>query len=495
MQKLIEVNNLSIKANKKTVLKDISFEINKGDALAILGPSGSGKSLLLYSLAGLANKIPGIEVSGFIKLNGKNVIELSPKERVENFGIVLQDPEAQFIAYRVRDEIAFPLENLLYSEQEIISLVDKVLRKLDIVELKNKPIWELSSGQKQKVALASIIAMNPKVILLDNPTAQLDPKSSKEIYDYLNELKNNEKTIVLTEYKWKRALRIADKAIILSEKGEKIAYGSMDEVYKELNDKGLEKFGVIPLKVKQLSHYPFASANALSVEKLFYSYNGKELILKNISFHVKEGEIVAIVGPNGSGKTTLGKLIAGILEPKKGTIKINVSEKFPTSMLFQNPNIQIAGKTPKEDIGLSLKLKNDKELGDILKIAEEFDIIDFLNTPIFELSFGKRKLLTISSILAIGSKIIIFDEPTVGFDSNIVKKLMEKIISLSKTGHTIILLTHDLEFASMVTDSVIVIFNGEIAYKGSLKELLFNKLLLRKFNLLGIEEEYEYDNR
>jgi energy-coupling factor transport system ATP-binding protein len=493
---LLEAKNLTIKANKKIVIKDISFKVYEGEALAILGPSGSGKSLLLYSICGLANKIPGIEILGSIKLNGKDVMELSSKERVENFGIVLQDPEAQFIAYRVKDEIAFPLENLLYSDQEINSLIDKVLSKLNIVELKNKPIWELSGGQKQKVALASVLALNPKIILLDNPTAQLDPKSSKEIYDYLNDLKSQGKTIVLTEYKWRRALRIADKALILSEKGEKAAYGSIDEVYKELKDQGLERFGIKPLKVlRQTDFYSFNSTNVLTVENLFFSYNGKKPILKNISFYAKDGEIVAIVGPNGSGKTTLGKLIAGILKPTKGTIKINTSKKFLASMLFQNPNVQIAGKTPKEDISLSLRLKNKEFENDTLKIAKEFGIEDFLNTPVFELSFSKRKLLAIASIIAIDSKVFIFDEPTVGFDLSVAEKLKEKIISLSKSGHIVVLLTHDLEFASIVTDSVIVIFNGEIVYKGSLRELLSNKVLLRKFNLLGLEEEYEYNNR
>jgi energy-coupling factor transport system ATP-binding protein len=483
LQKLLEAKNLTIKANKKIVIKDLSFEVDEGEALAILGPSGSGKSLLLCSICGLANKIPGIEVLGSVKLNGKDVMELLSKERAENFGIVLQDPEAQFIAYRVKDEIAFPLENLLYSDQEINSLVDKVLSKLDIIELKNKPIWELSSGQKQKVALASVLAINPKIILLDNPTAQLDPKSSKEIYDYLNDLKSHGKTIVLTEYKWRRALRIADKVLILSEKGEKIAYGS-------------ERFGIKPLKVlRQTGLYSFNSKNVLTIENLFFSYNGKEPVLKNISFYARDGEIVAIVGPNGSGKTTLGKLIAGILKPTKGTIRINASERFSASMLFQNPNVQIAGKTPKEDISLSLRLKNKEFEKDTLKIAKEFGIEDFLNTPVFELSFSKRKLLAIASIIAIDSKIFIFDEPTVGFDLSVAKKLKEKIISLSKSGHIVVLLTHDLEFASIVTDSVIVIFNGEIAYKGSLRELLSNKSLLRKFNLLGPEEEYEHNNR
>ncbi|MEM2897031.1 MAG: ATP-binding cassette domain-containing protein [Candidatus Bathyarchaeia archaeon] len=496
MQKLIEVKNLTISANKKPVVKGISFEVGEGEVLAILGPSGSGKSLLLYSIAGLADKIPGIEIFGSVKLKGKDVMGLSSEERVENFGIVLQDPEAQFIACRVKDEIAFPLENLFYSDREINSFIDKALNLFGMVELKNRPIWELSSGQKQKLALASMFAMNPKIILLDNPTAQLDPKSSKELYDYFRDLKNSGKTMVLTEYKWKRASGIADKALILNEKGEGIAYGSVNKVYEGLKDEGLERFGIKPSRVlKGKFGCPSTLTDVLTVEKLFFSYDGKKLVLKNINIHAKEGEVIAIVGPNGSGKTTLGKLIAGVLKPTKGMIKINAPESFSTSMLFQNPSIQIAGKTPREDIGLSLRLKNKGFEGETLKIAEEFGISDFLDTPIFELSFGKRKLLAIASILAIDSKIFIFDEPTVGFDWSIAKTLREKIISFSKRGHVIVLLTHDLEFVSTLTDNVIVILDGEVAYEGSLEKLLSNKLLLKKFNLFGPEEENGHDNR
>lgn len=491
MQKqLLEVNGLTIKANGKTIVKDIGFKVNGGEALAILGPSGSGKSLILYSIAGLANKIPGIKIFGSIRLNNENVINLSPKERVKIFSIVLQDPEAQFIAYRVKDELAFPLENLLYPNQEIDLLIDKALSLFNILELKNKPIWELSSGQKQKVALASALITNPKIILLDNPTAQLDPKSSKELYDYFKDLKNNGKTIILTEYKLKRASKIADKILVLSEKGEKVAYGLTNKVYEELKNKEyLESFELEPLKtLKQNLNFLTPSNNVLKVENLYFGYNKKKLVLKNISFDAKEGDILAILGPNGSGKTTLGKLIAGILKPTKGRIKINVQEKFSTSMLFQNPNIQIAGKTPKEDIELSLKLKYKKFEDEVLKIGKDFSLSEVLNTPVFELSLGKRKLLAIASLIAIKSKIFILDEPTVGFDLSIAKALREKIILLAKSGHVIILLTHDIEFVSTLTNNVIVLFNGEIAYKGSLKKLISNKPLLKKFNLLGPEE-------
>lgn len=489
---LVEVEDLTIKVENEVVVKDISFSVDKGKVLAILGPSGSGKSLLLLSIAGLAEKIPRVKTIGSIKLDGENLENLSVKSRCENFGILLQDPEAQFVTYRVEDEVAFSLENLLYPPEKINESINETLNILRIKHLKNKCIWELSGGQKQKVALASALVTKPKILLLDNPTAQLDPESSKELYDYFERLKEAGATIVLTEYRWRRAARIADKVLILGDRGGRIVYGSTEEIYSVLGTK-IEDYGIRPPSMPKFKKIDFTSGKkTLSIKNLFFTYNGKRYVLKNINLNAYEGEILAILGPNGSGKTTLAKLITGVLKPSKGKVSFNESRKFNVSMLFQNPDIQIAGKTISEDIGLTLKIKEEEAVKDsILHIAKKFELENDLDKRIYELCSGKRRLVTLASIISLNTKIVIFDEPTAGLDWNATRILAKKIIDLSRAGHTVILTTHDTEFAKMLTNSVAILVDGEIVYKGALDTLSSDMKLLEKFHLIGPEEAEE----
>ncbi|WP_418567350.1 ABC transporter ATP-binding protein [Peptacetobacter sp.] len=470
---MIEIKNLSLTLDgNNTIFKDISFSVDKNKVTLISGKSGSGKSSLLMRIMGFFYDSEDSEVKGEILLDGQNILGEKSINLAGKIGYLFQDPDSQLCTFTVEDEIAFGLENLNRERKYIENKIDEVLKLLNIEFLKFRDLNTLSGGEKQKVALASILAMDPELILLDEPTANLDPKSTKEILNVIEYLKEKEhKTILIIEHKVQEFKDIIDDVIIFdSNSASKVKKDSFLEKY--MSDYELPKH--IENKT---------GSNILEVKNLYFSYNDKD-VLKNINLNLKSGEILGIAGYNGAGKTTFTKVLIGFNKPKKGSIyidgldiksmsKIKLGEYL--GLVFQNPEHQFIKLRVEDELRLSLNIKTKDELYVKSKIDEYLEMFDLLqnrkDNP-FLLSQGQKRRLSTACMMINNQKILILDEPTYGQDIENLKKLVNLLYKINEKGVSIIIITHDMQLLSKSCDRVIYLEKGEINFEGKADEFV-----------------------
>jgi len=443
MQSQIKLEDVSYKYpnSRKNTLKDFNLNVKEGEFILIKGPSGSGKTTLLKCISGLIPHYSGGTIKGSITVEGLNPRKKSVEEISQKVGSLFQDPENQIIATTVESEIAFGLENQRKTPEEITSKINQITKKLSIEHLLTRKTSELSSGEKQKTVLASILAMNPPIILLDEPCSQLDPKSSQNLIKILKKLnKENNTTILLVEHDFPNEK--AEKTINLGEEETKPQYETKKTIEPETQ----------PI---------------IKITNLNFQYNGRR-ILKNISLEVKQGEFISIIGPNGCGKTTLLKHLNGLLKQTGGEIQvdsINVSKTLVEDMahrigfLSQNPNDYLFCDTVEEEIKFSLK--NLGLTGDVDSTLKEFNLSEHKQNYPRDLSGGERQRVALASILIAQPKIIVLDEPTRGVDTKSKNNLLEILQRLRSQGKTILLATHDMNLASH-SDRTITLNKGRI---------------------------------
>lgn len=470
---MIEIKNLSLTLDgNNTIFKDISFSVDKNKVTLISGKSGSGKSSLLMRIMGFFYDSEDSEVKGEILLDGQNILGEKSINLAGKIGYLFQDPDSQLCTFTVEDEIAFGLENLNRERKYIENKIDEVLKLLNIEFLKFRDLNTLSGGEKQKVALASILAMDPELILLDEPTANLDPKSTKEILNVIEYLKEKEhKTILIIEHKVQEFKDIIDDVIIFdSNSASKVKKDSFLEKY--MSDYELPKH--IENKT---------GSNILEVKNLYFSYNDKD-VLKNINLNLKSGEILGIAGYNGAGKTTFTKVLIGFNKPKKGSIYIDGLDIKSMSkrklgeylgLVFQNPEHQFIKLRVEDELRLSLNIKTKDELYVKSKIDEYLEMFDLLqnrkDNP-FLLSQGQKRRLSTACMMINNQKILILDEPTYGQDIENLKKLVNLLYKINEKGVSIIIITHDMQLLSKSCDRVIYLEKGEINFEGKADEFV-----------------------
>lgn len=472
---ILEVKNLSYSYPTETnlILKNISFSVEKNEFFSIVGPSGCGKTTLALCLNGLIPKSLKGQMGGDIIVNKKNIKNISTAELSQEVQILFQSPESQLFALNVEDEISFGLENLNMPWKEIESRVNEVLKDLEIENLRNRSIEELSSGQKQKVALASVLAMKPKVLILDEPTANLDPASVKSFLRILKNLKR-EMTIILIEHNINFVNEFSDR-IMLMDTGKVIRIDKTEKLLKDkkfleiMNPPSNYKKSIDQIEKKE----KFIGEKILEIKNLTFSYPNKVLALKNINLEIHKGDFLGIVGLNGSGKSTLALNIIGLLKGK-GIIllsddditKKDVYERTKSiGYVFQNPNYQLFEDNVNKEIefglrNIKLSEKEIKErVGNALKII---NLKELSKEDPYSLSVGQKRRVTIASIFAMLPKIIIIDEPDTGLDYRNAKRLMDYIKKLNEVGHTIIIISHNIELIADYCNRVIYLEDGEI---------------------------------
>jgi energy-coupling factor transport system ATP-binding protein len=453
---LIDVKNLSFGYSRKAVLKDITFSI-KEEAILILGISGCGKTTLLKCLAGVIPNIIEGNFKGDVILNGKNTRGC---DKVQNdIGIVLQDPETQILTTKVSDELAFGLENLCYSKKEISKLVKKFAKKFKLSEKLNYDIKNLSYGEKKKVIIAAMCAMNKKLLFFDEPLANLDIEMKKEIFNLLKQLKKEGKTIIVAEQNPCVLQSLFDKCIILDE-GRLVYDGNVRggmEVLKKLT-KHERVYKTLP-----------ENEYVLEVKDLSFSY-GRKKILKKINFKVKKNEVIGITGNNGSGKTTLALCLCNLLKRNKGKIELfnknidelsnkEVAEKV--GFVFQNPNFQIFKNSVNDEINYTPEnLDRPLSSGEINILLQTYDLSHKKNSHPFSLSLGERRRLTIASAVSSDPEILILDEPVFGQDPYHFSKILNSMMGKK----TILIMTHE-ESLLRLTNRVYEIKNGNLVRK------------------------------
>lgn len=505
-------------------LKSLNLTIEKGQKVLIIGPSGSGKSTIGHCLNGIIPNIYHGEKSGQFTIDGKEAFGLSIDDKSHLVSTVLQDPDGQFIGLTVAEDLAFALENDCVSLEEMQEKVAHWAKRLDLTEfLDNRP-QDLSGGQKQRVSLAGVLIDESPILLFDEPLANLDPKSGQETIDLIDRIHHEEKaTTIIIEHRLEDVLyRHVDKVVLVND-GQILFDGHPDELLRTelliqngirepLYVTALKDLGVDVTSMEHLSDLSQVDLTniaviapssfqeeapqdkLLTVEQLHFAYQENRPILKNINFEINQGERIAIVGKNGAGKSTLAKAICQFITPE-GDIRYRGQSIMTDSIkeraekigyVLQNPNQMISQTMIFDEVALGLRLREvdeqdvEKRVLETLKVC---GLYEFRKWPISALSFGQKKRVTIASVLVMNPEIILLDEPTAGQDKRNYTEIMNFLNQLNKAGHTIIMITHDMQLMLEYSDRSIVVSNGEIIADCSPVALFNQNAILEKANL------------
>ena len=530
---MISFKNFSFKYNNVVdkTLKNIDLTINKGEKVLIVGPSGSGKSTLSHCINGLIPFSYNGEIEGELIIDNIKPYEESLSDVSKKVGTILQDQDSQFIGLSVGEDVAFNFENNAMPLNEMKVKVIDALELVNMVDFINHSPYELSGGQKQRVSLAGVLGSDAEVLLFDEPLANLDPASGKEIMQLINDIhEKTNKTIIIVEHRIEDVLEQPFDKVIVVNKGEVQGFGTPDEILKSdlLKNNGLREplyleamklagcdisgsenlkdLTNIDEKNKEVLKNWFNNETSnkdsiikeekiLEVKNLAFSHDEIKNTINDVSFHLNKGEILAVLGNNGAGKSTLCRLITGILKPQKGSIFLNnqcidswsIKQKGSAiGYVMQNPNQMISQHMIKDEIALGLKCRNyskeeiDKKVEEVLKIC---GLYPYRNWPVSALSYGQKKRVTIASILAINPQVIILDEPTAGQDYKHYTEFMEFIKELSAQGISIILITHDMQLTLEYCHRAVVLSGGEKIADDKPSNILTDENIIKKANL------------
>lgn len=458
---MIEIRELSFKykGGANYSLKDINLKINKGECILLCGKSGCGKSTLLKLINGIIPEFYDGDICGSVRVNGINTFTTEIHELSKFVGSVFQNPKTQFYTTNTTDEIAFGLENYGIDTETINKRITEVEKDLRLERLMNKNIFNLSGGEKQKIAIASTYALSPEIFVLDEPSSSLDIKSMKELSQTIENLKAMGKTIIIAEHRLWYLKDIVDRAIYM-EDGKIIREYNMEEIEKLSEDERL-KTGLRHCSCKDINlvnnEESFNEESSLEMRNLIFKRNARTILsIDNIKFSY--GNIIGIVGENGIGKSTFAKIVCGLYKTNRGEIlkadkRFNRRNRIKESLLvMQEVNYQLFTDTVFDEILLTSKIRDKNIINTYLKDMELENIID--RNP-HTLSGGQKQRVIILSALLSGKKILFFDEPTSGLDYRNMKIVAKNIKKVKKKDRLILIISHDIEFLELVCDSIV----------------------------------------
>ena len=505
-------------------LKDVSLELPEGELILVIGPSGSGKSTLLRCINGLAPHFSGGAMAGNVRVQGVDPVAATPKVLSRQVGFVFQDPEAQFVMDRVEDEIAFALENAAMSPQEMRVRVEETLDLLDLDPLRARALKTLSGGERQRVAIGAALALRPQILVLDEPTSQLDPKSAEDVLNALVRLNTDlGLTILLAEHRLERVLPFVDRVIYLPDDGGPVLSGEPRAVLDQIKlgpplvqlGKALD-WRPLPLTIKDglrfsRSHLqarsgtgarptleprapqhrraaPYIEASGLRVQ-----YGGRAVV-QGVDFAVWPHEIVALMGRNGAGKTSLIKALVGLVQPQAGEVRIGgvSTAKQPVAeicrkvgYLPQDPNTLLFAETVHDEMmatlrnhGLASKGGGHWQVKAGARVADPVELLRRLRLSAKagayprDLSVGERQRVALAAITVTLPQALLLDEPTRGLDYGAKQELAALLKQWRADGMAIVLVTHDVELAALLADRVVLMSQGEIIADGAPAEVL-----------------------
>ena len=497
---MIEIKQLSYQYPQANfnVLDNVKLEIPAGSLTLVTGASGSGKSTLLRCINGLVPHFTGGKISGEIRVFGADPVRQGVAKMADTVGFVFQEPEAQFVFDAVEDEIVFYLENMGIPREKMDRRINQVLQEIKISALRHKKIKALSGGEQQKVAIASALVTQPKVLILDEPTSQLDPSSAEEVLTFILELKSRlNLTVLISEHRLERLLPYVDLVINLTS-DRKILFGEPQQVLPSMEQvppiiEISQNLGITPLPLTPASfpNLPVPeSSTTIKLNKDIQKDNqdhplvinqlstkiGENQILENINLDISVGEILVLMGPNGSGKTTLLRSILGLI-PSTGELFLNknnitnyhFSEVIQNiAYLPQNPNDLLFAESILDELRTTLKnhrlTLNDERISTFL---DHFGLAEKQSHYPRDLSVGERQRTAIAAITVHNPNIILLDEPTRGLDYYAKRSLKDLFQRWRDQNKAILLVTHDVEFAAQLADRVAILEKGHLIFTGT----------------------------
>ena len=524
---IIELKDFSFqyKAQSEPTLKGINLTIYEGEKVLIVGPSGSGKSTIGQCLNGIIPNIYKGMSSGQFLIRGKEAFDLSIYEKSHLVSTVLQDTDGQFIGLSVAEDLAFALENDMVELESMKSRVHSWAERLDLSKLLDHRPQDLSGGQKQRVSLAGVLIDESPILLFDEPLANLDPKSGQDIIDLVDQIHEEQgTTTIIIEHRLEDVLYRPVDRVILINQGQVLFNGRPDELLRTrlLAENGireplylttLRQLGQDISKLPNLDNVEKIPLEDLSVEiptpnfeksaevevilelgHLNFAYREGQPILKDLSLTIPKGQRLAIVGKNGAGKSTLAKAICGFIQTEgtyfskgediKGDSVKERAERV--GYVLQNPNQMISSTMVFDEVALGLHLRNvpeDQIESRVHQALKTCGLYEFRKWPISALSYGQKKRVTIASILVLGPEVLVLDEPTAGQDQRNYTEIMDVLDELHQKGHTIIMITHDMQLMLDYSDRAIVVTDGQILADLTPAELLTQPEILRRANL------------
>ena len=524
---MIELKDFSFqyKAQSEPTLKNLNLTIYKGEKVLIVGPSGSGKSTIGQCLNGIIPNIYKGTSSGQFLIQGKEAFDLSIYEKSHLVSTVLQDTDGQFIGLSVAEDLAFALENDMVDLGTMKERVQSWAERLDLMKLLDHRPQDLSGGQKQRVSLAGVLIDESPILLFDEPLANLDPKSGQDIIDLIDQIHEEQgTTTIIIEHRLEDVLYRPVDRVILINQGQVLFNGRPDELLRTtlLAENGIrEPLYLTTLRqlgqdINQLEHLdrlddiqlddvncviPEATftktgeaEELLKLEQISFAYQKDHPILKNISLSIPKGQRLAIVGKNGAGKSTLAKAICGFIttegqytsrgeDIKQESVKERAER---VGYVLQNPNQMISTNMIFDEVALGLRLRgiSEEDIKErVYQALKTCGLYEFRKWPISALSYGQKKRVTIASILVLGPEILVLDEPTAGQDQRNYTEIMEFLDSLQEKGHTIVMITHDMQLMLDYSDRALVVSDGQILADLSPAELFTHPDILQEANL------------
>ena len=488
-------------------LRDVSLHVLAGTVALVAGSSGSGKSTLLRCTNGLVPHFSGGQLSGSLRVNGLDPVQGSPQVMSRHVGFVFQDPEAQLVVDRVEDEIAFALENLALPRGEMESRVAEALALLELEPLRSRRVETLSGGERQRVAIAAALALRPRLLVLDEPTSQLDPHSAEEVLQALQRLNQTlGLTILLSEHRLERVLPFAGQLIYLESGRPGVISGLPRSVLAEMPLRPpLAALGLalgwepLPLSVEEarpfvgnghprhlatkggnrrfdFSRYP----PLLKAEGLEVSY-GAIPALRGVDLELRPGEITALLGPNGAGKSTLLRCLVGLLRPAHGSVWIggqNIAGKDTASIcrqvgyLPQDPNALLFADTVRQELEATLRFHGQLAGPHVDDLLARLGLAGKAEAYPRDLSVGERQRAALGAVMIVQPQVLLLDEPTRGLDYVAKRGLLDLLRGWRAEGMAILLVTHDVELAALAADQVILMENGQVTATGSPAQVL-----------------------
>ena len=517
----------------------VSFEVSRGDVVLLLGPSGSGKSTLSLAMNGLIPHAVPAALTGRVEVAGMDAATHSVAQLSTQVGIVFQDPDAQLVTGTLLDEVAFGPENLRLPAAEVLARAESALRRVGLWERRSENPDRLSGGGRQRLAIACALAMGSPLLVLDEPTANLDPRGIDDVYAALGELAaSGDKGIVLIEHNLDAAAPFVNRVVVLDAAGVVIADGAVDEILRgraaELHDLGVwlptstlaalrlreagYRFDTLPISPDELraalDRQPApaatreAGADAGAATETRVSASGTRIevrgltlrrkkteVLTDVSLEVRDGDFLAIVGANGAGKTTLIQALAGVLTPPRGTVRIDGLDvarlddralSTHVGFVFQNPEHQFIAASVFDEIAHGLRRQHLDEAEierRTLDLLDRFGLRERAHVHPFLLSGGQKRRLSVGTALVAGARVLVLDEPTFGQDRARADELLGLLRDLNREGTTIIVVTHDMQLVAEYADRVAVMESGRLTACGAPGEVFADAELIARAGL------------